>query len=402
MASPASWNNRIRALALGLGLGLTAIIGPCWWSIVRDHHPSCSEYKPDFISLYTGAKLMWADRSALYDLEKQRLVQEPIDPSRGDWVLPYFYPPFLAVILVPLAWLPFSAAFVAMTLVNLVLLISAVKILVRKIELNQQQAKWLILATFCNYGVHYALLEAQTSFIALLLLVLYVTTLNGSAQDRAGIWSGLMCFKPQLALVPLLLLLVRKSWGALGLALVVLAFSALVSLAAVGFDGIERYLALSARAMGGEDYLHIQPERMHNLRALTYFFFAASWRDYIWWGATVAVVALVVIRSWANGGQVISVRQWTSILVAMILVTPHIHDHDLTLLIVPSALFLKWAGDDVPPAAALALIGLGTLSLINTVAYPHLPPLLPLVLLIFLIMEQRRPSYGAARQLVQR
>jgi hypothetical protein len=279
-----------------------------------------------------------------------------------------------------------------MTLVNLVLLIAAVKILIRKIELNRQQANWLILATFCNYGVHYALLEAQTSFIALLLLVLYVTSLNAPAQDRAGIWSGLMFFKPQLAFVPVLLLLVKRSWGALGLALVVLAFSGLVSLVAVGFDGIEGYLAVSARAAAGEDYLHIQPERMHNLRALTYFFFAASWRDYIWWGATLAVIALVVIRSGANAGQVISVRQWISILVAMILISPHLHDHDLTLLIVPSALFLKWAGDDVPAAAALALIGLGTFSLINTVAYPHLPPLTPLVLLIFLLMEQRRGS----------
>jgi hypothetical protein len=32
------------------------------------------------------------------------------------------------------------------------------------------------------------------------------------------------------------------------------------------------------------------------------------------------------------------------------------------------------------------------LSLINTAAYPHLPPLVPIVLLIFLIVEQRRGS----------
>ncbi|TMA81425.1 MAG: DUF2029 domain-containing protein [Deltaproteobacteria bacterium] len=245
MSSREIWHNRIRALALGLGLGLSALIGPCWWSIVSHHHPSCSEYKPDFISLYTAAELMWADRSSLYDLERQRLIQEPIDPSRGDWGLPYFYPPFFAVILVPLAWLSFSPAFVAMTVVNLALLIATVKILVRKLALNRQQTNWLILGTFCNYGVHYALLEAQTSFIALLLLTLYVTAWNGSAQDRAGLWSGLMFFKPQLALVPILLLLSRRRWRALGLAFIVIGFLGLVSLAAVGLTGIERYLALS-------------------------------------------------------------------------------------------------------------------------------------------------------------
>src|ERR1041384_4715526 len=174
MSSQDTWNNRIAAVALGLGLAMSVVIGPCWWTIVRYHNPSCSAYKPDFISLYTGAKLMQVNRASLYDLEQQRLVQKSIDPSRGDWVLPFFYPPFFAVALVPLAWLSFSTAFVAMTLINLILLIVAIKMLTAKLGLNRHQANWLILTTFRNYGVHCALLEGQTSFIALLLLSLFV------------------------------------------------------------------------------------------------------------------------------------------------------------------------------------------------------------------------------------
>ena len=89
---------------------MSMVIVPCWWSIFRHHDPSCSAYKPDFVSLYSGAVLMRTDRTALYDLEKQRLIQERIDPSRGGWVLPFFYPPFFAVALAPLAWMSFSAA----------------------------------------------------------------------------------------------------------------------------------------------------------------------------------------------------------------------------------------------------------------------------------------------------
>jgi glycosyl transferase family 87 len=396
MPATTIWNNRVHAVALGLGLGLSAIIGPCWWSVVRDHHPTCSENKTDFISFYTAAKLMWTDRSALYDLEQQRLVQQLIDPSRGRWVLPYFYPPFFAVVLVPLAWLPFSLAFIAMTLVNCALLIASIRILIQKLQLNRQQSSWLIVATFCNYGVHYALLEAQTSFITLILLVLYVTTLNSPAENRAGIWSGLMFFKPQLALAPVIVLIGRRKWVAIGLVIGIVGFLGLVSLFAIGLAGLEHYITVIPGAVSGEDGLHVmppeRPERMHNLRALAYFFLPAPWRDYVWWSATLGVVAFIVIRARANEDQGISIRQWTSILVAMILVTPHFHDHDLTLLTVPLALFLKWAGDGVVPPVALALVALGMLSLINTVAYPHFPPLVPLVLLIFLIVEQRRGS----------
>ena len=102
MAFRHPWTNRIAALAVGLGIAMSLVIGPCWWSIYRDHNRFAARlHKPDFISLYTGAVLMTSDRSALYDLERQRRVQEPIDPSRGRWVLPFFYPPFFALFLAP-------------------------------------------------------------------------------------------------------------------------------------------------------------------------------------------------------------------------------------------------------------------------------------------------------------
>ncbi len=392
MSSSKVWNNRVRALALGIGLAMSAVVGPCWWSIVRDHKPSCAQEKPDFVSFYAAAKLMRTDRYALYDLEQQRLVQYPIDPSRGEWVLPYFYPPFFAVILLPLAWLPFSLAFVTMTLVNLALLVASIKILIQKLRLNPQQSSCLIFATFCNYGVYYGLLEGQTSFIALLLLVLYVTASDRPASGWAGIWSGLLCFKPQLALAPLIVLICRRRWVALALAIGVVGCLGLVSLYIIGLGGLDSYLSVSRLGMTGEAVLPIkrpeQPERMHNLRALAYFLFAVPWRFYFWSVSTVGVMLLVVLICRAHDGvDGISLRQWASILVAMILVAPHLHDHDLTLLILPLAFYLKRAGDVVRPAVAFSFVGVCLLSLINAAAYPHLPPLLPFVLVIYLIIE---------------
>jgi hypothetical protein len=391
MSSPKIWNNRIAALALGLGLAMSAVILPCWWSIVRYHSPSCSAYKPDFVSLYTGAVLTRTDRAALYDLEKQRLVQQPIDPSRGSWVLPFFYPPFFAVALLPLASMSFSAAFATMTMVNLALLVSAIGILVRNLRLNRRQTRCLILSTLCNYGVHYALLEAQTSFMALMLLVLFVMAVQESMGGKAGTWASLMVFKPQLAVAPFLVLLGKRKWRELGLSMVIIALLAMVSLAAVGVEGMRAYLELSRRAAAGDEFLHIQPEGMHNLRALTYFFIAPPWRDLIWWIATVAAMVLIFFRSRAkdvSGG--ISLTGWISILLAGMLIAPHLHSHDLTLLILPAAFLLKRAGDAVPPLISFALVVAGVLPLINTVAYPHLPPLLPIALLIFLATELRR------------
>src|SRR6185436_19641142 len=100
---------------------------------------------------------------------------------------------------------------------------------------------------------------------------------------------------------------------------------------------------------------------------------------------------LIVVRGHAKdrSGR-ISATGWISILIAGVLIAPHLHSHDLTLLIVPAAFVLKRAGDAVPPLIPFALVVLGVLPLINSVAYPHLPPLLPIALLIFLATELRR------------
>jgi len=393
MPSSSVWTHRIAALSVGLGIAMCAVTLPCWWTIVRDHSPSCSVSKPDFMSLYTGAKLFWTNRSALYNLEQQRLIQESIDPSRGDWVLPFFYPPFFAAFLVPLAWLRFSAAFIVMTVINIVLLATTIELLVRRLQLNRQQTYWLVLTTLCNYGVHYGLLEGQTSFIALLLLTLFMLTLRESGFASSGIWSGFLFFKPQLAAIPLLILLSNKKWRALEWAFLTLGLFALISLVGVGADGIKDYLALSAQAAAGDDYLRIEPEGMHNLRALTYFFFPAPWRDAVWWAGTIVLVALIVARSRAsekpNG---IFFAEWITIAAALILVSPHLHSHDLTLLIIPFALVLKQVGEAVIPLVALTLVIVGVLPLINTIAYPHLPPLIPIALLLFLGADFRQNS----------
>lgn len=393
MARQNPWTNRIAALALGVGLAISVVIAPCWWTIYRDHNPVCSQYKPDFISLYTAAVLVTHDRPALYDLERQRQVQQPIDPSRGSWVLPFFYPPFVALLLTPLAGLSFSAAFALMTLINAALLALALTILMRELELGRAQKTWLLLATFCNYGVHYALLQAQTSFWALMLLVLFVGAFIDDRFSHAGWWSGMLIFKPPLLAVPGLLLLMKKSWrgiGALGLVVLVLG---LVSYFTLGPAGLRDYFSVSQRAMAGDADLSIQPERMHNLRALAYFLAAPGWRDYLWYALTLVAVAAVALQcrrplGFAAGAY----AAWVKILLGLILIAPHLHDHDMTLLILPSAFILKLGGEEVPPWAALTLVGAGVLPLINTLAFPHLPPLIPLAGLAYLLCGWRRAA----------
>jgi hypothetical protein len=223
-----------------------------------------------------------------------------------------------------------------------------------------------------------------------MLLVLFVMALR-DAPGKTAIWTGLLAFKAPLAVTPFLVLLAKKKWRELGLIVLVIALLGLIGFAAAGAKGMRGYLELSRRAAAGDDFLHIQPEGMHNLRALAHYFLAPPWRDYIWWSATLAALAYIFFRSRASAvsGR-ISDSGWISILLAGVLVAPHLHSHDLTLLLLPIAFVLKRAGEAVPPLLCLGLVTIGILPLINTMAYPTLPPLAPIALLVFMAWDSRR------------
>jgi Glycosyltransferase family 87 len=374
------WRRRIIPVALGLGLGLSVFTGSCWWHIFYYHSASCSEYKPDFVAFYSGAKLMWEERSSLYDLDKQLSVQKPIDPSHADWVLPYVYPPFFALFLMPLAWMSFSGAFAVLTVTNLLLVVSSLILLRGKLRMSKQQSQWLVLSTLCNFGVHYAILEGQTSGIALLLLTLFVLASVQNQTLELGFWSGLISFKPQLLFAPTLILLSRPRWRALvSFAAVVVALF-LLSYGLVGQKGMKDYLTLTGQAITRKDIFRDYPERMHNLRALVYFLFPLRWRDYVWWGASVVgfVSFVRLCRIIPKDDPSLAVK-WIKIFLAIMLLTPHFHDHDLTLMIIPTAFILKLYGKIVPSYVSLSLVVIGLLPLLRSTLNVPLLPVMPII-----------------------
>jgi hypothetical protein len=260
-------NGRLKAAAFGLGLALTALTIRHWYGTFSHGYPGCENCRPDFPSLYSGAKLIWENPRALYDLQRQLAIQKDIDPRIGESVLAYAYPPVTALLLMPLGWLSFANAYLVMTVVNGLLLLLTFKLLVQSLQLHKEQAAWLGLLIFCNFGVHSTILQGQTSFLTLLLVVLFMRSLLQAKQTASGLAGGALFFKPQMIAVPFLILASRRSWRAL---LVGVAFtSALIgfSVLLVGIDGIADYLQIARRFAASTSELGTNPRDMHNLRS---------------------------------------------------------------------------------------------------------------------------------------
>lgn len=384
LAQRDKWNNRLKAVALGVGLALTLLTLRHWYETFSFGHPLCEDCRPDFPQFYAGARLVWQSPAALYDPTKQLEIQKSIDPRITE-ILPYTYPPVTAVLLIPLGWLPFPLAYAAMTALNLLLLMFSIRLLIAKLQLTKDQSTWLILSALCNFGVHSVLLQGQISFVVLLLLAIFAVAAQGCRQIGAGLTTGLVFIKPQLQGVPLLVLLGRRMWPALAIASTTMIALMIISVMLVGWAGIEQYLSLVGTYLTIERGYGSYPEAMHNLRALAQYAIPFPWSRYFGLTLTGCVIAAAfVLNRLPHSDPRIVAMQWIGNFVAGVLITPHLYPHDLAILIVPTAFAVKLYGETVPARLILLLIALGIYPLLGLMSGHRLPPLLPVGFLVIL------------------
>jgi hypothetical protein len=378
----ARWNNRLKAIALGLGLALSTLTVRHWWSIFNYGHPPCNDCVADFPQFYAGAKLVWQDPSHLYDYAEQLALQRTVDPRIEDTTQPFAYPPFTALVLMPLAWLPFSGAFAVMTLVNVGLLSVVLLFLSRKLGLGKDQSTWLLLSTFCNFGVHSVLLGGQTSIVVLSCVTAFMFAVRTRKQSAAGFWSGCIFFKPQLLVVPFIVIAFKKLWRALFVACLVLMVLGSISIFVVGLPGITSYLRLLRFYGTTESGFGSYPQYMHNLRALLQYYTPFSYARYAW---VALIIPITISTMWLNASAADEERStvalWVGNFLAMMLLTPHLYAHDLTLMIVPAALILKTWDGSIPWIIPSLFIFTGVFPILSFVIGPRIPPLVPMIFL---------------------
>lgn len=391
-----AWSNRLKAVAIGVGLALSALTIRHWVETFSFGHPLCEDCRPDFPSLYSGAKLIWTDPASLYDLNKQLAIQKSIDARIGDSALAFAYPPLTALLLMPLGWLSFSGAFLVMVVANGLALLFAIKLLVNHLQLNREQSRWLWLTTLCNFGVHSTLLQGQTSFFALLLVIFFMRSARRNSEPAAGAWCGALFIKPQLMAVPLLALVARRRWRAVGFAVLVIAAAASFSALLVGQQGIADYLAIVLRFGGSKSDLGTNPQDMHNLRALIYYALTGRAASIAWIALSVVVLAGAY---WLNTKdyeqQPAAAAQWIGTVAAMLLLSPHLHAHDLALLVAPSAWLLKLFPAAIPISVASLLIALGILPMLPVVLATSLFPMMPMIFLLAMALALHRVRRAA-------
>lgn len=196
----------------------------------------------DFIAHYAAASLVLAGQGpAILDPVAVAAAEHAAAPER-EQLLPFVRPPAFALLMAPLAMLPFTTAFLVTAMIDAVIVVASIALLLPRGEGARGVAAVLLVAPPSAIAVAHA----QMSPLALLLVALAIRL----GPRGSGIALGLSLLRPQTA--PLLLLAgildrERRWWTIAGALLVVVA-----SAAVVGVDGLVRY---AGRLSEGSNWL---------------------------------------------------------------------------------------------------------------------------------------------------
>jgi hypothetical protein len=162
-------------------------------------------------------------------------------------VAPTVYPPLFFVLLVPLTALPPWLGLALWLSVSLVAAFAALYGAWRIVAAGRPPWGLLVSALSCAPLI-LGLLLGQVE--GLLLYALY-RAYRAFVRERdlaAGLWIGLLCLKPQYALFLALVLAFKRRWLAVAGMLAVAGAIAALSLAAIGWDAVQRYRAMLLEA----------------------------------------------------------------------------------------------------------------------------------------------------------
>jgi alpha-1,2-mannosyltransferase len=352
-------------------LAMMVVTGLGWVGL--SHHGLDLTGKPlgtDFVSFWTAARMAIAGQSAaVYEPALHAAAEHAAFPDVASYFA-FFYPPVFLLMCLPLAALPYLGALVVWLGVT-------------------GLAYWRSLRAIWPQGGT-ALVTFPAVFIdighgqnGLLTAALFATAMK--LMDRrpvlAGMALGCLIYKPQFLLaVPLVLLVARRWWALLGLALSSMALAA-ISAAVFGVGTWRAFLATTALAREALEQGLMGFEKLQSVFGAVRLLgggvgLAYALQAVMATGVLICLIRLAMRRP--PGDALVA-----ALAVAAPLITPFVLDYDLLVLAAPLAWIMRGAlrSGFAPWEKSVLAAGFALPLVSRTLAGFALLPLGPVVLL---------------------
>ena len=294
----------------------------------------------DFRAFYTVGRIAYQEGfGQVYDLTLERRFQAEVAgrPVTDEELLTYNHTPFLLPVLWLLARLDYPVAYIGYCLVQILLAVAGLPFLFRMLRAKnwpRPQIWVLLIGALLFQPLFISILKGQDTAFCLLGEILCLCGLLRDDDRVAGLGLSLMLIRPQIAVVLAIPFLFRRRkvfWWFCGGA----AALGLYSLAMVGLDGVQDYLRILTISVGGQGY-GLNQSAMFNFTGLAFRLLPRIdpiMIRWLAWGLFAAgIVGLSVL--W-KVSPAIRLRHLGLAVLTSLFVAPHLHYHDLALLLLP-------------------------------------------------------------------
>lgn len=359
----------------------------------------------DFIAFYSAGRVAQEKGlSSVYDPLLQQAIQEDEVgfPLVKGQVLLYNHLPFLVPILHIIVNDDYVNSLYRWVFLLITLYIATLIILskiLKDSEINQRTI-WLTgLGAFLFLPLFFSLMNGQDTAVLFLGVALWMYGLISGKETLAGLGLSLTTVRPHVSLVLALPMLISRRNVFMGY-IVGSGFLAALSLLVVGVDGARQYINILLISAGGE-WHGMKEEAMFNLIGLltrTVPGLGVETIRTLGW-IVYGMAILVLTFLWAKKRDLRGNLIVLTVILALFTV-PHLHFHDLTLLLIPMYELvrsgkLKTSTATVIPIAASLLLLISNVSFFLQFTTPYL---IMLALAYYPYYSRRRKTLTLPRQ----
>ena len=320
------------------GLGLEVAWYGLLWSRMLTHP---AESRPaDFSIFYTAGRIAGSGHYGLiYDIQTQQQTQQVFLNAtiQTSQVLPFNHPPLLVPILQLISTKDYMASYWRWVLIMLCFVAATMAVVNRLLGVmnwNTSSRLLFIISALLFYPLFTSLLKGQDTAFLLFGAVLWFYGVIKKKDILAGIGLALTVIRPQIAMllaVPFLFNR-RKVWWAFCAGVAVLC---VYSFLMIGPAGVRDFITLLRISASGEGF-GMSQNAMLNFTGMAIRLFPQADLDVIHlmaWGLFLA--GIIGLSIWWKVSPDIDYRHIVLISTLSVFVAPHLHYHDLALLLIP-------------------------------------------------------------------
>lgn len=296
----------------------------------------------DFISFYTAGRIAQSIGSShLYDLDQQRSIQQDIlitNHAPGA-MLPYMHPPFLVPLLQVITTDDYKGSYIRWTLVLLLVMVFCSVVVYRFLRQDSgfslSDSLVTAVASILFFPIFISLLKGQDTVFMLLGALLWMRAVLQKNDGLAGASLGLIALKPHIAIVLAIPTIFARRQALWSFCLTA-TLTALFCLVLVRWQGLLDFISLMRITAQGEGYGVNQVE-MYNFIGL--MLRAVPQADpeivrMLSWGLYVLTIG--ALCWFYRDKKQLQVRDLGLAVILSLFTSPHLHFHDLSLLVVPA------------------------------------------------------------------